>query len=131
RRDVVGDAGRGFTERGADGDRVGVVGEGAGKLFGLYRLTPGSCDVDRLHAERFAEVSPAFAKTTGAEADRLAVRRDTIDEGRFQTAGAGTGQREDRVLGAVDVAQVFEHLREHLAELGRPVAEDRLGQLQE
>ena len=57
--------------------------------------------------------------------------RHAVDDGRLHAAGAGAGQRQDRVLRLEDVLQVLRDLGEQLPQLGRAVIGDRLGQLQQ
>ena len=52
--DVVADAGRGFAERAADGDGVGMLGQRLGELLRPHRLALRGGDADRLGAEGLA-----------------------------------------------------------------------------
>src|SRR5439155_6700418 len=104
---------------------------GFGELLWLHRFAARRQNRHGLCAKCLAQVPPAFAEAPGDEADRLAAGRHAVDDGRLHAAGAGSGERKDRIAGAENVLEILKNLGQNLARFSRAMKRNRSGKFEE
>src|SRR5439155_11470334 len=125
--DVVGNAGRSVAQRCTNGDGVGMLGEGLGKLLRLHRFAARRYNAYDFYAKRLAKAPPALAEAPGDEADGLTSGRHAIDNSRLHAAGAGSGERKDGIAGTENILEILQNLGQNLASFSRAMKRNWTG----
>ena len=122
----VGHAGRGLVVRDQHRADLAVGGEGVVDAVRVGGRAVLEGEVDRIAAVDADQLQEALAEDADRDDQHAITRRDVVDDGGLHAGGAGAGQHEHVVLGAVGVLQTLAEGRHQFGEL-RPAMVDHRG----
>ncbi len=109
---------------------VGVTAKGVKDLVRRRCFSPIGFDLDRIQAEGLRHFYPSLAELPAVDGNDGVPGREQVHERRFDSAGAGAGEREDRLFGLEQVPEVQVNAGEDLGEFRMAVMNDRLRHFQ-